>query len=125
MPPHPTVPEKWEQAHRTPHASRVRPPSPTRAKRMECVRLAGAVRCPHTRRCPKSGSKLTALHTLREYARRLQLARSVWSASGLPALLDAPTPDGARKAGASSPHTTRFASTPAVVKPREAYGVRP
>src|SRR5439155_723977 len=54
------------------------------AKRLECVRLAGALASPATIVVPpKSGSKLHALQTL---------ARSVCSVSGLPALSYRPRP---------------------------------
>src|SRR5205823_6176024 len=56
---------KREQAPRTPYAGARYQVPPSSAKRLECVRLAGALASPATAAVPpKSGSRLRALQTL-------------------------------------------------------------
>jgi hypothetical protein len=51
-------------------ARRLPEPAVNRAKRLDCVRLAGALASsPPARPGPDSGSKLRALQTLREFVR--------------------------------------------------------
>ena len=88
------------------------PPSP--AKRLECVRLAGAFPSPGTTAirdyCFSSKRRRSAL------SKDGRTTRSVWSASGLPALFHRARP-GPRllppaKAGASSTHSKRWRAVP-------------
>src|SRR5439155_4400495 len=119
--------EKREQAPRTPNAGATCQMSPSSAKRLDCVRLAGALASPATTAVPpKSGSKLRALQTLARRAKCLRVPRSVWTASGLPALWHRPRPLlSLQKAGASSAHSKRWRDVPNVSEFREAFGVRP
>src|SRR5439155_10351863 len=119
--------EKREQAPRTPNAGATCQMSPSSAKRLDCVRLAGALASPATTAVPpKSGSKLRALQTLARRAKCLRVPRSVWTASGLPALWHRPRPMlSFQKAGASSTHSKRWRDVPNVSEFREAFGLRP
>src|SRR5439155_1563402 len=119
--------QKREQAPRTPNAGATCQMSPSSAKRLECVRLAAALASPPTTAVPsKSGSKLHALQTLARHAKCLRVRRSVWTASGLPALWHRPRPLlSLPKAGASSAHSKRWRDVPNVSEFREAFGLRP
>src|SRR5207244_2756748 len=101
--------------------------SPSSAKRLDCVRLAVALAPPATAAVPpKSGSKLRALQTLARRAKCLRVPRSVWTASGLPALWHRPRPLlSLQKARASSTHSKRWRHVPNVSEFREAFGLRP
>src|SRR5207244_2756747 len=92
-----------------------------------CVRLAGALASPATAAVPpKSASKLHALQTLAPRTKCLRVPRSVWIASGLPALWHRPRPLlSLQKARASSTHSKRWRHVPNVSEFREAFGLRP